>query len=385
MSVVEDTASTRSRGRSVSVISDYDGSDNVDSEANHRMTMLFNCVLQSIRNEQHLPFYWALLYETETNHFSSSNRKLVSNVLYKRLLESSGETGVMLMTMVVKEIFHCLRLSNSSGESNRVRSLAFRRLLAERLASFFPTLFELSGRVICSPLSSTILLVGIDYDACKVFASSRSPALVQFRVRHDAVCSLSLRLIFKQGDDLRIDQLALVLQVALRDILLSVGLDLEVKLFQVIPTGLLEGMVESLDGLPLSGLTAYNNSIVNFLCHHDSDLSEDLGFSNATQRRFIASSAFACVFCWVLGVGDRHLDNIIICTDGTLVHIDFAYMLGDDPKYSSNLLRINPAMVEAMGGENSRGFEEFLRLSCLVCCIIPLCVNICTFLRLCIC
>ena len=34
------------------------------------------------------------------------------------------------------------------------------------------------------------------------------------------------------------------------------------------------------------------------------------------------------------GIGDRHLDNILLLPSGQLMHVDFGYSFGKDPKHA---------------------------------------------------
>ena len=77
------------------------------------------------------------------------------------------------------------------------------------------------------------------------------------------------------------------------------------------------------------------------------------------RKKFIDSNAFYTVICYVLAIGDRHLDNIMLMDDGVCFHIDFSYILGDEPKPLAPLVRISRKMTEFMEGEPD-GYNKYL-------------------------
>jgi len=63
-----------------------------------------------------------------------------------------------------------------------------------------------------------------------------------------------------------------------------------------------------------------------------------------------------------MGVGDRHLDNLLLSPDGHFFHVDFGYILGRDPKPFPPPVKLCKEMVQAMGGAQSPHYQRFNRL-----------------------
>lgn len=63
---------------------------------------------------------------------------------------------------------------------------------------------------------------------------------------------------------------------------------------------------------------------------------------------FCGSVAASTVVTYVLGIGDRHLENIMLTRRGQLFHVDFSFVLGDDPKPMAPQCRFPQQVAQAL-------------------------------------
>lgn len=167
--------------------------------------------------------------------------------------------------------------------------------------------------------------------------------------------------MFKHGDDLRQDQLVIQIITLMDNLMRKENLDLKLTPYKVLATGPDQGMIQFIKSQALASiLQLHDNSLLRYLQDHNSDPTAPLGVTPSVLDTYLRSCAGYCVITYLLGVGDRHLDNLMLTTDGRLFHIDFGYFLGRDPKPFPPPMKLCKEMVEAMGGSNSPHYSRFL-------------------------
>lgn len=108
--------------------------------------------------------------------------------------------------------------------------------------------------------------------------------------------------------------------------------------------------------------TLDNNSIQSFLRSAAYDPDAPYFIRREVMDNYVKSCAGYCVLTYLLGVGDRHLDNLLLHQDGYFFHCDYSFILGNDPKKYLPM-RITEDMVHGMGGRESDNYAMFLSLA----------------------
>ncbi|XP_036188307.1 phosphatidylinositol 4,5-bisphosphate 3-kinase catalytic subunit beta isoform isoform X4 [Myotis myotis] len=185
-----------------------------------------------------------------------------------------------------------------------------------------------------SPLNPCIILSELYVEKCKYMDSKMKPLWLVYNNKvfgEDPVV-----VMFKNGDDLRQDMLTLQM-LRLMDLLWKeAGLDLRMLPYGCLATGDRSGLIEivstsetiadiQLNSSNVAAAAAFNkDALLNWLKEYNS--GDDL---DRAIEEFTLSCAGYCVASYVLGIGDRHSDNIMVKKNGQLFHIDFGHILGN--------------------------------------------------------
>ena len=204
------------------------------------------------------------------------------------------------------------------------------------------------------PLDPTVLITNIRYNRVEVKSSAEAPLVLPcLRTTSKSTNTKSSTTLYRalyKRDDLRKDRivqdcLSLMYTLLRQEVALS---DLPpLVTYRVLPTSPTAGLIEMVENAEtLYTIIREYGSILHFLHRYNGHQSmKDI------RASFAKSCAAYTVITFLLGVGDRHTENVMLTRSGSLFHIDYGFLLGRDPKPLQPPMRLDSTMIEALGDE----------------------------------
>uniref|UniRef100_A0A183E4J8 Phosphatidylinositol 3-kinase catalytic subunit type 3 n=1 Tax=Gongylonema pulchrum TaxID=637853 RepID=A0A183E4J8_9BILA len=277
--------------------------------------------------------FWLL--RAELGQLSEIGQELTKT--YKRfalLIEAYCRGNYSHLHSMLRQVDMVARLTNLS---KIIKSMKDKECATKHLQKELTSYVEIMQNMI-SPLDPSDSLGALKTEMCKVIGSAKQPLRLTWTNPEPLarLHSETHEIIFKNGDDLRQDMLTLQVMRIMDAFWKSRDYDLCLSIYEVLPMGRNVGMIHVVQNC---------NTLFEIQCaakQLGSTFSMDCGVINKYIRncsgdtklylegvdRFTASCAGYCVATYVLGIKDRHQDNIMLAKDGRLFHIDFGHFLG---------------------------------------------------------
>jgi hypothetical protein len=220
------------------------------------------------------------------------------------------------------------------------------------------------------PIVPTRKIKRILFKDIKIKSSITTPIYIPYECDDGSRSAI----LFKK-EDIRKDATAMGMAKLCKQLLEENGISVPFISYEVVPTSPTSGFIEIVQQSKTLHEIFQEGTINNYLQIHNPEKKIGVILEN-----YMKSLAFWTIFTYILGVGDRHLENIMLTSDGVLFHIDYGFILGYETKPYVPVIRIDNSMIEGIGGNvqydkfKSLCLEMFLCLrrysSLLFCCFL---------------
>lgn len=185
--------------------------------------------------------------------------------------------------------------------------------------------------------------------------------------------------IVKTGADLRQEAFACQLINVCHKIWVDAGVDVWVKMMRILVTGESSGLIETITNgvslhslkrsLTMASIESGKNPRHRIATLKDHFLKAFGDADSAPHRAgvdaFKRSLAAYSVISYILQLKDRHNGNVLIDSEGHIIHIDFGFMLSNSPGsvgFEAAPFKLTHEYVDVLGGLNSQDYEDYKKL-----------------------
>jgi hypothetical protein len=120
------------------------------------------------------------------------------------------------------------------------------------------------------------------------------------------------------------------------------------------------GIIEYIeDSITLRMINQTGFTLQNYILNHNMNTKLDI-----IKSRFMYSLSISSCISYIIGLGDRHLDNIMINKKGQLFHIDYGYIM-ENPMttiFEMPQIKVTNDIIDFLGGSNSIYYDKFKKL-----------------------
>ena len=167
--------------------------------------------------------------------------------------------------------------------------------------------------------------------------------------------------IAKADDDLRQELLAMQLIKFFDKIFKKENIQLKLHPYEILITSSSSGLLEflqntsSVDGIKKKMVTDSKSLCLFYKKYFKENFEE-------AQINFTRSLAAYSLICYYLQIKDRHNGNIMVDMYGSIIHIDFGFILGISPggiNFENAPFKLTKEYVEIMGGNDSLYYQMY--------------------------
>ncbi len=192
----------------------------------------------------------------------------------------------------------------------------------------------------------------------KIINSNTKPVYLHVEIENNNI-KKDAKFIIKKDKNLRKEQLIACLIDVLQYKLNNVELDSTIPSYRIIMLNNDIGLIEFVDNArTLRSINEKGFTLQNYILNHNPTIK-----LHDIKKRFVQSLAISSAIAYIIGIGDRHLDNIMINKSGQIFHIDYGYIM-ENPITIFNMpeIKVTSDIIDFLGGTNSIYYAEFKKL-----------------------